>query len=140
MADFVPWPDLLAGNADEVSAGYLVSHTQIALLMKWQTAAHLDSILSRIRTIVARDEPLSKKLRFSVKERGGNDKARLAKLFQLKGLDHNTNRVLVENSEQWSRDPTSFWRRPATTQVATGLQGPQAQVVECYLRTQRDDA
>jgi hypothetical protein len=107
--------------------------------MKWQKAAHLDSILSHIRTIVARDDTLSKKLRFSVKERGGNDKARLAKLFQLEGLDHNTTQLLAENSEQWSRDPTSFWRRPVI-QVATGLREPQAQIVESYLRTHRDDA
>jgi hypothetical protein len=107
--------------------------------MKWQKAAHIDSILSHIHSIVAHDEPLSKKLRFAVKERRGNDKARLAKLFQMKGLDHNTNQVLHENFAQWSQDPTSFWRRP-TAQVATGLQEPQAQVVESYLRTHRDDA
>jgi hypothetical protein len=116
-----------------------VSHKRIPLLMKWQKAAHLDSILSHIRTIVAQDDTLSKKLRFAVKERGGNDKARLAKLFQLKELDHNTKQVLAENSEQWYRDPTSFWRRPAT-QVATGLREPQTQVVASYLRTHSDDA
>jgi hypothetical protein len=139
MADFVSWPDLLAGNSDEVYSGYPVSHTRIALLMEWQTAAHLDSILSRIRTIVAQDEPLSKKLRYAVKERGGNDKARLAKLFQMKQVDRNTIQVLAENSGQWFRDPASFWRRPAT-QVATALQEPEAQVVESYLRSHRDDA
>jgi hypothetical protein len=139
MAGLVPWHDLLDGNADEVTAGYPVSPPRIALLMKWQKAAHIDSVLSHIRTIVAQDEPWSKKLKFAVKERGGNDKARLAKLYDMEGLDHSTNHVLAENFEQWSRDPASFWRRP-TTQEANGLQEPQAQVVECYLRTHRDDA
>ena len=139
MTDFVSWSDLFAGNSDQVTAGNPVFHTRVAILMKWQTAAHLNSILSRIHDIAAQDKHLSKKLRYAIKERGSNDKARLAKLFQVKLLDHDTNQVLAENYEQWCRYPASFWWRPST-QVSTLLQEPEAQVVESYLRTHRDDA
>ena len=104
-----------------------------------QTAAHLISILAFIHDLVAQDECLSKKVKWTVKERGGNDKARLAKLFQMKRLDHSTTQVLDENWWRWHQDPESFWRRPATP-VGTALQEPQAQVVESYLRTHCDDA
>lgn len=104
-----------------------------------QKAAYLDSILGHIHTIVAKDEILSKKLKFAVKERGGSDKARLAKIFQMKGLDDKTEHVLTENRAQWIRDPSSFWRRPAT-EIATSFQEPQVLVVESYLRSHRDDA
>ena len=78
---------------------------------------------------------------YTVKERGQQDKARFQKLLNFQGPDHDTLSLLEERAADWSLHPLSFWERPlggaSDAQISLN---PQAQIVSCYLQSNRDDA
>jgi hypothetical protein len=77
-------------------------------------------------------------VRYHIKERGENDRNRLAKIYDFQGTDQDTLTVLHEHSNTWKEAPESFWIRPMP--YSLGPIAPQAQVVSCYIQTKRDDA
>lgn len=77
-------------------------------------------------------------MRYHIKERGENDRNRLAKIFDFQVTDQDTLTVLNENSDRWKETPESFWFRPMPYTLAPIA--PQAHIVSCYIQTRRDDA
>jgi hypothetical protein len=77
-------------------------------------------------------------MKYSIHERGQNDKARLEKLFQFQGPDSATIKVLDRHNEEWLTNPACFWTLPSPLNL--NLLDPQAQIVGCYLRAKDEDA
>ncbi|KIX09314.1 uncharacterized protein Z518_00393 [Rhinocladiella mackenziei CBS 650.93] len=94
MASFFSLPDLSAGSSEE-------------------KAARINQVLGEIHDVLTRDEDVSKRVRYHVKERGENDRIRLAKIFAFKEPDRDTMTVLNQNFASWEASPHTFWTRPA---------------------------
>lgn len=88
--------------------------------------------------MLAEDEGISKLVRYKVKKRGENDRTRLAKIFEFMGPDDDTLNLLNSNISAWTTDPAAFWMRPAPCFL--GHIAAQAQIVGCYIQSERDDA
>jgi hypothetical protein len=95
-------------------------------------------LLGEIHDLLAKDEDVSKRVRYHIKERGEKDRNRLVKIFDFQQPDHDTLNLLSQNFDSWTAYPESFWVRPAT--YSLGSIAPQAQIVGCYIQTKRDDA
>jgi hypothetical protein len=98
----------------------------------------LSNVLRQIQDILAGDDRLSKMVRYSIKERGQNEKLRLLKLYQYRGPDEETIHVLGQRREEWMRDPARFWTLPLPPDI--NLLNARAQIVRCFLRAKGDDA
>ncbi|KIW58025.1 hypothetical protein PV05_02577 [Exophiala xenobiotica] len=103
-----------------------------------EKAAIINHILGEIHSVLAEDEDISKLVRYKVKERGENDRTRLAKIFEFMGPDDDTLNLLNSNISAWTTDPAAFWMRPAPCFL--GHIAAQAQIVGCYIQSERDDA
>ena len=75
---------------------------------------------------------------YQLKERGENDRIRLAKIFKFQRPDDDTLNVLSNNFNTWTSYPESFWMRPMPS--ALGSIAAEAQIVGCFIQTKRDDA
>ena len=107
-------------------------------LTELQKAARINYFLGKVHDLLARDEDISKQVKYYIKERGENDRNRFAKILDFQEVDQDTLTVLGQNYDNWKEDPESFWIRPKAYRL--GLIAPQAQVVGCYIQTRRDDA
>ena len=87
---------------------------------------------------LSENKDISKKVKYSIKERGQDDRARLAKIFLFKGPDHDTQVVLHSNVARWKMFPDDIWIRPLP--AALGSINAEAQIVGCYIMAIRDDA
>jgi len=94
--------------------------------------------LKEIHEVLSNDGDVSKKVKYHVKERGENDRNRLAKLFQFKGPDQDTQVILRNNFEAWKSCPESFWIGPVPAAVGTFI--AEAEIVGSYIQTKRGDA
>ena len=83
------------------------------------------------------DNGLSKRVSFNIKEKGGNEKARLANIREYQGPDEETVDILRRNHYWWLQNPSTFWLRPEPESVAS--MHPQAQIVGFFLQAKRDD-
>lgn len=54
------------------------------------------------------------------------------------GPDDDTLNLLNSNISAWTTDPAAFWMRPAPCFL--GHIAAQAQIVGCYIQSERDDA
>ena len=107
------------------------------ILTKLQKAARINHVLGKIHDLLAKDEDVSQRVRYQIKERGENDRIRLAKIFDFKDTDHDTLNVLGQNFDNWREYPENFWMRPMP--YGLGPIEPQAEIVGCYIQTKRDD-
>lgn len=130
-------PDVVTGTSDEVLARN-IDECSTADYSWSQRAARINSVLREIHSVLLNDEDVSKKVVFSVKERGENDRNRLAKLFLFEGPDPDTKTILQENLDSWRSDPASIWTQPVP--AALGSLQAEAGIVGCYIQTKRGDA
>jgi hypothetical protein len=126
---------LLKGNSDEVTDRLLVDWSTAA--DGYEDAACLSAILHEIQQVLSQDDGLSKKVKYSIKQRGQADLDRLAKISQYRGPDSDTVSFLNQHGPPWLQDPSTFWMRPVAPSLS--LLSPQAQIVGCYIQTRRDD-
>ncbi len=84
------------------------------------------------------DNTLSQKVEFSVKTKGGQEKARLKKLLTLQVPDPETLKLLQDCGTFWLQHPGEFWKRPPPRQLDHF--DPQTQVVGYILQADQGDA
>lgn len=94
--------------------------------------------MKEIRDVLNAEEEISQKVHYQVKERGENDRKRLAKVFKFSGPDHDTVSVLSNNASVWLHSPESFWYHP--NHASWDNVPIEAEVVGSYIQTKRDDA
>lgn len=135
MVDYLSMPDIITGTPNEVLCR---SQFRTKVLTELQKAARINYFLGQIHDLLAEDENISKQVRYHIKERGENDRNRLAKILDFQEVDQDTLTVLGQNFDHWKEDPGSFWIRPMSCSL--GIIAPQAQIVGCYIQTRRDDA
>lgn len=72
-------------------------------------AAELTEQLSFIHSRLQADSDLARLVPFCVKQRGENDRNRLAKILHYQGPDKDTMYLLEANAKRWSDCPFEFW-------------------------------
>jgi arginine deiminase len=136
MATHFKIADLLKGDENEVrELKYWLSNTSPT--NKFEDAPFLSNILRQVRDIMAENDNLSKKVRYSITERGQKEKDRLTKLLEYRGPDEQTINVLDQHKEEWMKDPSHFWILPLPQNLYS--LNPRAQIVGCFLEAKDGD-
>ena len=98
----------------------------------------LSLILRDIRNLLSTRYDLAKVIKYDVRARGQNDRARFARLLHYQGPDDDTINTLTDCHDQWLENPMSFWIRPGPS-FAFDWVDAQARIVGYYLQTKLDD-
>lgn len=104
----------------------------------FQDAESVRTILHELLVLEQERPNLFKHVPYMVREKGGNDKRRLARMLEVDLPEHNTVQLLEDNAATWLDDPEQFWNRPCLPD--TSMLPPGAQIAGCFLRARRFDA
>jgi len=97
----------------------------------------LNALLQDVQKLLKEDKSLSRLVKYNVKEKGQNEKTRLANLLRSGEPDLATIQLLDTRHDEWIEDPSRFWHRPAAPSLS--FLPPPVQIVGCYLQTRDDD-
>ena len=87
-----------------------------------------------------RNKDVSKKVVFNIKEKDPGERARLAKIFNRRGLDQETETLLHTYSARWESRPEDFWKPPSQSAGSLPSTGFEANMVGSYILARHDDA
>lgn len=104
------------------------------------TAAQIDALLLQLQMVLENDPVLSAQISYSVKPKGHNDKARMAKLQRYPGPDLDTVELVEAYAGLWKEDPSIFWNGMHRFAHQQYHSEPQALIVSHYLNAIRDDS
>lgn len=128
--------DLLKGDCEQVIDRLLMDY--VIPTNEYQDAACITAILCEIQYIFSQNDGLSKKVKFNIKERGHAELVASSKILQYEGPDSETMLTLNQHSEQWFKDPSSFWKQPVGSRL--NHLGPQAETAAYFLHNDEADA
>ena len=86
------------------------------------------------------NQDISKEVDFSIKEKDRGERARLAKVFGLRGLDPETETLLQTNVARWEAHPEEFWHPPSQSGAPLPRMEYEANIVGSYILARRDTA
>ncbi|KAI9715119.1 MAG: hypothetical protein M1828_001054 [Chrysothrix sp. TS-e1954] len=99
---------------------------------------YMSKVLNDLQTIAEHKPCLFRKTAYTLRVKGQYEKARFDRLLNYKGPEINTKTLLRERSNEWMRNPMSFWELQSGSDAP--MLDPQAQIVGRYAHAMRIDA